>query len=113
MVKPVESRRDRHDTPIEFTALNGKSWPQTERLTYAKGDSVRWRLINASITSHPMHLHGFFFRVDSHSNPIADADSIYSPAQRRMAVTESIGIGEAVSIVWSPDQPGGWISTAT
>ena len=102
--------RDRHGTPLrEFMALNGKAWPHTERFTYAVGDTVRWRIVNASFLPHPMHLHGFFFRVDSHWARRAGSDSIYSVEQRRMAVTEPIGVDQSVSIVWSPDRPGGWI----
>jgi FtsP/CotA-like multicopper oxidase with cupredoxin domain len=36
----------------------GKSWPYTERLAYNLGDQVRWRLINARDSPHPMHMHG-------------------------------------------------------
>jgi FtsP/CotA-like multicopper oxidase with cupredoxin domain len=101
---------DHHGTPTrEFTTLNGRSWPNTERLRVALGDTVRWRIVNASFQAHPMHLHGFYFRVDSHGTPAAPADSIYSPEQRRMAVTELVGLSETVSIVWAPDRPGGWI----
>ncbi len=49
--------------------VNGRSWPHTERLSYGVGDSVRWRVINASANVHPMHLHGFYFRVDSRGPP--------------------------------------------
>ena len=57
---------DRHGTNTrQFSAINGKAWPHTERLRYALGDSVRWRIVNASQEAHPMHLHGFYFRVDS------------------------------------------------
>lgn len=102
--------RDRRGNPVrEFTALNGKAWPYTERLTYALGDSVRWRVINATFQPHPMHLHGFYFRVDSRWDPRAEADSIYTADQRRMAVTESPERGQTISITWSPDRPGGWI----
>ena len=45
--------------------INGLSWPATERLTYALGETVRWRVINLSSQAHPMHLHGFYFEVDS------------------------------------------------
>ena len=112
-VPPVaasDARRDRHGVPgREFTALNGRSWPYTERLRYSLGDSVRWRIINTTFQAHPMHLHGFYFRVDSHGSARTGVDSIYTNDQRRMAVTEVIGIGETASIVWSPDRPGGWI----
>jgi FtsP/CotA-like multicopper oxidase with cupredoxin domain len=102
--------RDRHGIPVrEFTALNGRSWPYTERLQYSVGDTVRWRIINTTFQTHPMHLHGFYFRVDSHGSALRGVDSMYAPERRRMAVTEPIGIGETVSIVWSPDRPGGWI----
>jgi len=93
----------------QFTVLNGKSWPYTERLHYALGDTIRWRIVNTTFQTHPMHLHGFYFRVDSHGSARAGVDSIYTLAQRRMAVTEVIGIGESATLVWSPDRPGGWL----
>jgi FtsP/CotA-like multicopper oxidase with cupredoxin domain len=103
--------RDRHGTLLrQFGAINGRGWPHTERLSYALGDSIRWRLVNATANeTHPMHLHGFYFRVDARGTPQAEADSIYAPEQRRMVVTEAIGVRQTVSIVWSPDQPGGWL----
>ena len=45
--------------------INGLSWPATERLTYHVGETARWRVINLSSQAHPMHLHGFYFEVDS------------------------------------------------
>ena len=45
--------------------INGRSWPNTERLTYTVGDSVRFRVVNLSDAVHPMHLHGFYFNVES------------------------------------------------
>ena len=105
-----DASRDRHGTPLrQFNAVNGMAWPHTERFHHAVGDSIRWRIVNASPEVHPMHLHGFFFRVDSRGTPQAEADSIYTPAQRRMAVTESITARHTASIVWSPDRPGGWL----
>ncbi len=87
--------------------INGRPWPHTERFTYDMGDSIRWRLINASERGHPMHLHGFFFRVDARGDMAQD--SIYWPSEHRMAVTESMSPGTTMSMVWSPDRPGGWI----
>jgi FtsP/CotA-like multicopper oxidase with cupredoxin domain len=93
----------------DFPALNGKSWPHTERLTYSLGDSIRWRIINTTFRPHPMHLHGSYFRVLTKGNSLADRDSSYATGQPRMAVTEVVPIGETMSLVWSPDQPGGWL----
>lgn len=102
--------RDRHGTLIrQFNAINGKPWPHTERLRYAMGDSVRWRIVNVSQEAHPMHLHGFYFRVDSHGTRESEADSIYTPEQRRMVVTETVRSRETASITWSPDRAGDWL----
>src|SRR5262249_19884934 len=49
----------------EVLGINGLSWPHSERLTYRVGETVHWRVINASSANHPMHLHGFYFWVDS------------------------------------------------
>ena len=107
-VPPIK-RDPRGPAGRQFTVINGKSWPYTERLHYAVGDTVRWRIVNTTFQAHPMHLHGFYFRVDSHGSARAGVDSIYASAERRMAVTEAIGIGESVTMVWSPDRPGGWL----
>jgi hypothetical protein len=39
--------------------INGRSWPNTERLTYDVGDTIRVRVINASGAPRPMRLYGF------------------------------------------------------
>ena len=91
----------------EFT-INGRPWPHTERLTYDVGDSVRWRVINASNDVHPIHLHGFYFRVDAKGD--LQQDTVYWPSQRRMNVTEPVWDGTTMDMAWSPDRPGGWIA---
>jgi manganese oxidase len=91
----------------EYAVLNGRPWPLTERLTYELGDSIRWRVINASFDVHPMHLHGFYYRVDARGD--LARDSIFWPAQQRMAVTERLLPGQTITLVWSPDRPGGWL----
>ncbi|MGE0352148.1 MAG: multicopper oxidase domain-containing protein [Gemmatimonadales bacterium] len=88
-------------------AINGKSFPWDERITATLGDSVRWRWINASIRNHPMHLHGFFFRIDAEGDWLSD--TVYAPADRRMAVTENMIPGATMDIVWSPDRIGNWL----
>lgn len=87
--------------------INGLSWPHTERLSYNQGDSVHWRVINFTEIDHPMHLHGFYFRLDSKGNGVSD--SLYAPDQRRMAVTEIINPFETMSLSWQADRSGNWI----
>ncbi len=95
------------DQDREMLTLNGRPWPRTERMHYSVGDSIRWRVINASTAPHPMHLHGFYFRVDAKGD--WRRDTVYSDAQRRMAVTELLLPGETMQMAWSPDRPGGWL----
>ncbi len=101
---PATPAQADHDV---FVVVNGRPWPLTERLTYTVGDSIRWRIINASSDVHPLHLHGFYYRVDSRGD--AAQDTTYWPAQRRMVVTERLLPGTTMSMVWSPDRPGGWV----
>jgi FtsP/CotA-like multicopper oxidase with cupredoxin domain len=89
------------------TAINGLSWPHTERLTYNLGDTVRWRVINASPAPHPMHLHGFYF--DVHSRGDANRDTIYTPSRERKAVTEWMPAATTMAMTWIPTRPGNWV----
>jgi manganese oxidase len=95
------------DVSQEIFAINGRPWPHTERLHYEVGDSVRWRILNANDDVHPLHLHGFYFRVDARGD--VARDTVYWAAQRRMAVTERVLPGTTMQIVFSPERPGGWV----
>jgi len=91
----------------EVAAINGRSWPHTERLTFTVGDSAHWRWINATGVVHPMHLHGFYYRVDSKGD--AERDTLYADNERRLAVTEIMLPGSTMSVSWVPDRPGNWV----
>jgi len=88
-------------------AINGKSWPYTERLGATVGDTLRWRVVNASARAHPMHLHGFYFRVDAQGD--LRRDTVYASEQRRLVVTEQVRAGRTIDMTWSPDRPGNWL----
>lgn len=87
--------------------INGKSWPHNEKLTHKVGEEVRWRWINSTNRDHPMHLHGFYFRVDSTGDEARN--EIYKPEDRRRAVTERMPIGGTMSTTWIPERLGRWI----
>lgn len=87
--------------------INGRSWPWTERIGAVVGDTVRWRVINATGRPHPMHLHGAFFRVDSKGTP--SSDTTYRSDERRLVVTEEMFARQTMLIVWSPVRPGRWL----
>jgi FtsP/CotA-like multicopper oxidase with cupredoxin domain len=88
-------------------AINGRSWPNTERFDAVVGDTVRWRVINASGRPHPMHLHGMYFRIDSKSDGFAD--TAYAPDARRLVVTEEMLPSQTMSMVWAPVREGRWL----
>jgi manganese oxidase len=90
-----------------IVAINGKSWPATEHLTYKTGGPVHWRIINATPEVHAMHLHGFYFTVEG----VGDLSHFvhYSPSQRRQAVTEGIEPGHSFDMTWIPERAGNWL----
>ena len=87
--------------------INGRSWPATERIHATAGDSLHWRILNTSAVPHPMHLHGFYFRVDDYSTP--DAARFGRAAPGQMAVTQLMAPFSTMSMTWSPDRPGNWL----
>jgi len=97
---------ERWDGPTR-TAMNGKSWPYTERLSYAVGDKVHWRVINASDLSHPMHLHGFHFELDAEGD--GEHYKVYKPGAQPLEFTHSAEIGETFEMTWVPREPGRWL----
>jgi FtsP/CotA-like multicopper oxidase with cupredoxin domain len=88
-------------------ALNGRSWPHTERMQAVVGDTLRWRVVNATDRPHPMHLHGAYFRVDSKGHQFAD--TTYAPEQRRLVVTEDMRARQTMTMVWAPVNEGRWL----
>jgi FtsP/CotA-like multicopper oxidase with cupredoxin domain len=88
-------------------AVNGKSWPHTERFSYAEGDTVRYRVISTGPFPHPMHLHGFHFQV--HARGDVRRDTIYPAALRRDVVTEVMLRGSTMSMSWVAARPGNWL----
>jgi FtsP/CotA-like multicopper oxidase with cupredoxin domain len=92
---------------LRFT-INGKAWPNTERLTYTEGDTARFRIINVSGAAHPMHLHGFYFDVESRGN--GTRDSTFDRAgSRHMVVTERAAAGRTFTMTWVPTRSGNWM----
>ena len=100
---PFDYNRGFHQVPT----VNGKSWPQTTHLSYNMGETINWRVINASISIHPMHLHGTYFEVNSTGD--GEKDTTFPPEQRRTVVTENMAEGRTMAISWKPTHPGNWI----
>ena len=100
-------KRNATELVFELNAINGVSWPNTERLTLTVGDTVRWRVINGGNDFHMMHLHGFHFRL-VRSGAIG-RDTVFSEGAPRMVVTEGLAPDAALSLEWVPARVGNWI----
>jgi FtsP/CotA-like multicopper oxidase with cupredoxin domain len=94
-------------SPSARFMINGSSWPHTERLVYDQGDTVRWRIINASGAFHPMHLHGFYFHVDAAG--FQNRQPAFDPEQRPLVVTWATRPTDSVRMSWVAREPGNWI----
>ncbi len=82
-----------------FWMINGRVYPNAERLVVRKGEWVRIHYWNHSMMPHPMHLHGHFFKVVNPSLPrdrwMKKDTIIVNPMQR-------------VEIEFLADNPGNW-----
>ncbi len=87
--------------------INGGSWPNSEMITPSVGDTVRWRVINSSLRTHPMHLHGFNFSLLSLGTVLAD--SIFKPGYEPSIVTQNMAPFSTMNMKWVAARPGNWL----
>ncbi len=92
---------------FEVVSINGKSYPYTEPLEYTEGETVRWRVINASFSEHPMHLHGAFYKLLSTGD--FESDTAYPDGERQSVVTENLLAGGTMMLEWKPPHEGRWL----
>lgn len=86
--------------------FNGKAWPHNERLTFAQGDSVHFRVVNAAAVDHPLHLHGFYFRVTREGD--ARTDAAVPPERQALRNMHHLDIGASATYAFVPSTPGNW-----
>jgi FtsP/CotA-like multicopper oxidase with cupredoxin domain len=91
----------------EVLTINGKTWPHTERLEYDLGETIRWRVVNASFDVHPMHLHGSYFTVLARGG--INHDDIYDDTRVRQVVTERLLPMSTMWMEWKPQRAGNWL----
>ena len=90
---------------VGFT-INGRAWPETERLAYTTGERVRWRVLNLSTQVHPMHLHGFYFDVEALGDGLRARPSAGTPPR---VVTQLMAPGATMEMTWIPERAGNWL----
>jgi len=91
-------------TMLDFNlwTINSRAFPGVDPLPVRLGDRVRVRIGNLSMTSHPIHLHGYHFRQTA-----TDGGRIPESAQWPMT-TVNVPVGATVDIEWVADRPGDW-----
>lgn len=82
--------------------LNSRVFPGTDALVVKTGDRVRIRLGNLSMDQHPIHLHGYSFRVVA-----TDGGAIPESAQWP-ETTVGVPVGATRDIEFVADAPGDW-----
>ncbi len=87
--------------------FNGKAWPYNERLTFMQNDSIHFRVINAAAIEHPLHLHGFYFRVARQGG--ARADTVNPVARQALQNMHVMPIGGSATFSFVPTTPGNWV----
>lgn len=96
-----------HPTFEGSLSINGKSWPYTEKLQAHVGQAEHWRVLNATPLLHPMHLHGFYYRIDAVSD--GKTEQRYSDSEKRRVVTELLTPGRTFEMTWLPERAGNWL----
>jgi FtsP/CotA-like multicopper oxidase with cupredoxin domain len=92
---------------VEVVSINGKSYPYTEPLEYTENETIRWRVINASFSEHPMHLHGAFYNVLSLGD--FESDMSFDQSEQRSVVTENLRSAHTMMLEWKPGHTGRWL----
>jgi FtsP/CotA-like multicopper oxidase with cupredoxin domain len=92
----------------QFTfPINGLVWPFTERLTYRVNQPVHWRVLNLSTQPHTMHLHGFYFEVDSLGD--GSKSQTFADGDKQRVVTQLMAPGATMGMTWTPERIGNWL----
>ena len=98
------SATPRVNTMLDFNlwAWNSRVFPGIAPLVVRRGDRVRIRVGNLTMTNHPIHLHGHHFEVTC-----TDGGWVQKTA-RWPEVTTDIAVGQMRAIEFVADEPGDW-----
>jgi manganese oxidase len=99
------SATPRINTMLDFNlwTMNSRAFPGIAPLVVGKGDRVRIRMGNLTMTNHPMHLHG-------HEFVVTGTDGGWTPPGSRWPeVTTDIAVGQMRAIEFLANEPGDWV----
>ena len=87
---------------VKFATFNGKTAPDIEMMTVKQGERVRIRIGNLSLMAHPIHLHGYIFKiVGTTGGPIPES-------AQWPEVTVNVPPGSSRDIEFVAWNPGTW-----
>jgi FtsP/CotA-like multicopper oxidase with cupredoxin domain len=86
---------------FNYFTINGKSFPDLESIKVRFGERIRIRLGNLSMNSHPMHLHGHYFKVVA-----TDGSRLPTPFYKN---TINVAPGETWDIEFEANNSGTWL----
>lgn len=82
--------------------LNGQSMPTEPLFEFARGETVRLRLVNDAGPEHPFHLHGQFFTIEDDGRPETS-----QPGRKDTVLVPGLSV---VEITATMDNPGQWMA---
>ena len=89
-------------TDFNLWTWNSRVFPGIDHLAVRKGDRVRVRMGNLSMTNHPIHMHGYDFKVTG-------TDGGWVPENARWPeVSIDIPVGAMRAFEFVADEPGDW-----
>jgi len=92
------------NTMLDFNlwTFNSRVFPGISPMVARKGDRVRIRVGNLTMTNHPIHLHGHEFAVTG-----TDGGWV-PPSARWPEVTTDVAVGQMRAIEFIANEPGDW-----
>ena len=91
-------------TMLDFnlSTFNSRAFPGIDHLVVRKGDRVRVRIGNLTMTNHPIHIHGHRFEITC-------TDGGWVPQQARWPeATVDVAVGQMRAFEFIADNPGDW-----
>jgi len=83
--------------------MNGKTWPDTDKVVVDRGDDVPVRFTNRTALDHPLHLHGHTFEVVE-----IDGKALVHPLAKDVSLVRAYG----GTLSWrfrATSPPGRWL----
>jgi FtsP/CotA-like multicopper oxidase with cupredoxin domain len=89
-------------TDFNLWTWNSRIWPGLDPFVAARGEKVRIRIGNLTMTNHPIHVHG-------HEFVVSGTDGGWVPPERAWPeVTVDVAVGQMRAIDLVADEPGDW-----